>query len=59
MRRIVAMSMQGELFSSSNKSIFFVILDSGVFSWSVLDNEVQVHTIECISGIRKLRDPKP
>ena len=35
------MSMQGELFSSSNKSIFFVILDSGVFSWSVLDNEVQ------------------
>ena len=38
MRRTVAMSMQGELFSSSNESLFFVILVSGVFSWSIVDN---------------------
>ena len=38
MRRTVAMSMQGELFSSSNSAAFFVIFVSGVFSWPILDN---------------------
>ena len=32
------MSMQGELFSSLDNSVFFVILVSGVFSCSILDN---------------------